>query len=217
MSLPDNFCHRNPTGPPRDGRGLRSGAARRWTRAACLLTGLLVLGGCFGNTRLDDLPLTRKDLPDYGVSLSFPVDWSAKRGDFFHLEARSTHPPEIRALFEYRGLEKIKKDRESKRQYAAGWYRAIALSYEGWKYELQETDPNDPEGTFRFEGTYSEDHNASGSTRLRKIGILRFRGTRVHALYYTAPDAEFERVRPLFERMDRQHRYFKPVEPGRTS
>ena len=135
-----------------------------------------------------------------------------QRGDFFHLESRSVRPPELRALFEYRGLEKIKKDRESKRQYAAGWYRAIALSYEGWRYDLQETDASDPEGTFRFEGTYVDEQSGNGPVQLRKIGILRFRGTRLHALYYTAPDAEFERLRPLFEKMDRLHRYFKPVE-----
>ncbi|MCR9143918.1 MAG: hypothetical protein NXI24_16850 [bacterium] len=172
---------------------------------------LFALSSCFGRSSLDNLPLTRKDLPDYGVSLSFPAAWSVKRGDFFHLESRSVRPPELRALFEYRGLEKIKKDRESKRQYAAGWYRAIALSYEGWRYELRETDGSDPEGTFRFEGTYVDDQSGAGSIQLRKIGILRFRGTRLHALYYTAPESEFEALRPLFEKMDRQHRYFKPV------
>lgn len=181
------------------------------TRLFIALLCLGSLSACFG-TRLDNLSLTRKDLPDYGVSLSFPEEWSVKRGDFFHLESRSQRPPELRALFEYRGLEKIKKDRESKRQYAAGWYRAIALSYEGWRYDLQETDGSDPEGTFRFEGSYVDEQNGNGPIQLRKIGILRFRGARLHALYYTAPDAEFERLRPLFEKMDRQHRYFKPVE-----
>lgn len=181
-------------------------AIRRGLVVLCLA----LVGACF-QTRFDHLPLTRKDLPNYGVSLSFPAEWSVKRGDFFHLESRSVRPPELRALFEYRGLEKIKKDRASKRQYAAGWYRAIALSYEGWRYELQETDGSDPEGTFRFEGTYVDEQNGNGSIQLRKIGILRFRGTRLHALYYTAPESEFDRLRPLFEKMDRQHRYFRPV------
>ncbi|MEQ9366189.1 MAG: hypothetical protein RIF32_18255 [Leptospirales bacterium] len=195
--------------------GLRPGAAttiaRYLSSVSIGLIFLVGLGACSSFGRLDHLALTRKDLPDYGVSLSFPAEWSVKRGDFFHLESRSVRPPELRALFEYRGLEKIKKDRESKRQYAAGWYRAIALSYEGWRYDLQETDGSDPEGTFRFEGTYVDEHNGSASVQLRKIGILRFRGTRLHALYYTAPESEFERLRPLFEKMDRQHRYFKPV------
>ena len=186
--------------------------ARAFALLGLVLVMLLGSTGCLFQTRYENLALTRKDLLDYGVSLSFPVEWSVKRGEFFHLEARSIRPAELRALFEYRGLEKIKKDRESKRQYAAGWYRAIALSYEGWRYISQDQDLSDSEGTFRFEGTYVDEQNGRAPLALRKIGILRFRGTRLHALYYTAPESEFELLRPLFEKMDEQHRYFAPVE-----
>lgn len=185
--------------------------ASRLVLAAALLGVFGASNACLSLSHLDDLPLSQKELPDFGASLAFPSEWSIRRGSFFHLESRSVNPPELRALFEYRGLEKIKKDRESKRQYAAGWYRAIALSYEGWRYDLKETDGSDPEGTFRFEGTYVDEPGGAEPIQLRKIGILRFRGARLHALYYTAPDSEFERLRPLFERMDRQHRFFTPI------
>ncbi len=191
------------------------GQGSRRFAAACVVAGLcLLLLACPGRTRnLEDRSLTRKDLTEFGASLVFPSDWVVKRGEFFHLEARSSDENEPRALFEYRGLEKVKKGRESRRQYAAGWYRAIALSYEGWEYESRSTDPADPEGTWRFEGVYLEETPGSdGPVLLRKIGLLRFRGERVHALYYTALASDFDAVRPLFEKMDSLHRYFDPVD-----
>jgi len=106
---------------------------------------------------------------------------------------------------DYRGLSHSLHDDESKNRYAVGWYGAMSKNYPNWKYEYQRRNPEDPEGTFEFEGTYRE-----GATIFRKIGRLRFRGKRLHAIYYTAPDEDFDIVRNLFERMDSMHRYFSP-------
>jgi len=169
--------------------------------------------------------LRRVELPERGASLAVPEAWIVRKGDFFHLQARAAldedgdaTPPAPKASweaiagpggvvqFDYRGLEKNKRDLENKRQYALGWYKAIALSYPKWSYAAQTADDPElaPEGAFRFEGRFEQN-----GIVYRKVGILRFKGDRVHALYYTAPDAVFEEYRELFEEMDESHAYFE--------
>ncbi|MBI3394315.1 MAG: hypothetical protein HY042_00615 [Spirochaetia bacterium] len=147
----------------------------------------------------------RKDLPDYGVALFVPAEWSLRRGDFFHATASGKIPNGQNGTMDYRGIEKVKKDFQSRALYATGWYEAVSRNYPGWKFETRSTSPQDPEGTFEFEGTYRQ-----GAVIYRKIGRLRFRGDRVHAFYYTAPDDDFESSRKFFEDMDGRHRYFQP-------
>lgn len=167
--------------------------------------------------------LRRVELPARGVALAAPDRWIVRQGDFFHLQARaglnaegelsplgpdttweSARGPGGVAQFDYRGLEKSRRSLESKRQYALGWYKAIALSYPNWTYDSQTADDPElaPEGAFRFEGVYLDE-----GVRYRKIGILRFVGDRVHALYYTAPDEHFDDFRALFQEMDESHSY----------
>ncbi|MBX7058430.1 MAG: hypothetical protein K1X75_10235 [Leptospirales bacterium] len=167
---------------------------------------LLLLTGCPGRIRVAEGDLRRVELREHGVEVVFPADWTREEGEFFHLSAFS--PDEAGVRFEYRGLQQRPRDKDGKRRYALGWYQAIALSYHGWKYISQGVDQSDSEGSFRFEGLYLAD-----GRRLRKMGVLRFRGNRVHALYYTAPEDEFERYRPLFDIMDRLHRYLPAESP----
>ncbi|MCB1324293.1 MAG: hypothetical protein H7A21_18490 [Spirochaetales bacterium] len=183
---------------PRSAPGFASGG-----RLAVI--GLLWGLSCISTSIVDRVTFARKDLPEFGATLTYPMGWTVRRGDFFHFSAESPGPELLEASFEYRGLEKIKKDAESRRLYAIGWYRAIELSYANWVYDSKDTDPEDPEATFRFEGSYTRD-----GILYRKRGILRFRGNRVHAMYYTSRDVDFPTVAPLFESMDAQHRYYDP-------
>lgn len=162
----------------------------------------IIISACSSASLVESTTLARKDLPEYSVVLYYPRDWSVSRGDFFHFTAETNLDDDQKVVFHYRGLEKVKKDRDSKRQYARGWYAAIQLSYRNWTYISQTSDDDDSEGTFRFEGTYLKE-----GVLLRKLGVLRFRGNHVHAFYYTAPDQEFEAYRPLFEKLDSMHRY----------
>ncbi len=167
---------------------------------------LLVLE-CTGGTTVKDISYRRKNLPEFGVIIFFPSDWETKQGNFFHFTAKGPAPNHLTGQVEYRGLKKAIPDDAGKQRYATGWYEINFRNYPGWKFDRREQDTSDSEGTFRFEGTYRE-----GATIYRKIGILRFRGVRLHAIYYTAPDQDFELARTMFQTMDQMHRYYDPDE-----
>jgi hypothetical protein len=171
-----------------------------------------------GTVRLEDLKLRSVDLPDHGVKLAIPGNWSDTPGVHFHYIATGQGPNNLPATIEYRGLETEHTDATGKALYAQGWYEAIARNYDqkeddaryrDWKYNSRGKIETDPEGAFEFEGTYR-----AGAIVYRKIGKLRFRGNRVHAIYYTAPDQDFRPTRRLFETIDQLHEFFPPVLQG---
>jgi hypothetical protein len=176
--------------------------------AAAALFALSALG-CPGRVRLDDTRLSSERLDEYGIELAAPSGWSQERGEFFHYTTRGPVGDLPFAMLEYRGLQRTWRDKDGKRQYAIGWYKAIALSYQGWRFLSRSTDQSDAEGAFRFEGVY-----VANGQRYYKIGALRFRGDRVHAIYYTTRESDIELLRGLFLRMDASHEYFQPRSRG---
>lgn len=168
-----------------------------------------------GSVRVEDLKIRNVDLPEYGIKLAVPNEWEQVTDKHFHYIASGKGPNNLVATVEYRGLETEHTDATGKALYAQGWYEAIARNYDqkdeeavfkDWKYIRRGKVASDPEGLFEFEGTYRR-----GAIVFRKIGKLRFRGNRVHAIYYTAPDQDFRPVRRLFETIDAGHEYYPPV------
>lgn len=178
--------------------------------AVCLL--LPFCGG--GQVKLENVKFRGVDLPEHGIKLYVPDFWERSPGTHFHYIATGNGPNNLPATLEYRGLETEATDATGKALYAQGWYEAIARNYDqkeegarykDWKYKTRRKITDDPEGAFEFEGTYR-----AGAIVYRKIGKLRFRGDRVHAIYYTAPDQDFRPVRRLFETIDEMHEYNLP-------
>lgn len=99
------------------------------------------------------------------------------------------------AVLEYRGLDTEPRDQRSRDLYASGWYDAMRLNYPGWKYANRDKDADSR--SFTFEGSYIE-----GTVRYIKIGQLRFRDRRIHAIYYTAPEEEMDQYREVFQTID---------------
>lgn len=189
---------------------------RHFPLVVACLSGLLIFACSGGAVRLEDLKYRTVDLSEHGVKLSIPDVWEEGVSTHFHFVATGKGPNDLPASIEYRGLETEHTDNTGKALYAQGWYEAIARNYDqkdpdarfsDWKYKYKRKVNEDPEGLFEFEGTYR-----SGAIVYRKIGKLRFRGDRVHALYYTAPDQDFRPIRRLFETIDALHEYYEPAE-----
>ncbi|MBE7439338.1 MAG: hypothetical protein HS115_12840 [Spirochaetales bacterium] len=173
----------------------------------CLSLVVLTLqGGCSSSrTRVETARYKEYPLAELGVRLSIPDFWEVSANQNFQLVARGPGPSGLLTTIEYRGLEKSPKDATDKALYATGWYDAIAANYRDWSFISRKRSSLDPEGRFELEGTYRE-----GAIVFRKLGILRFRNHRIHAIYYTAPDQNIEPVRQLFLEIDRRHIFEDP-------
>ena len=147
-------------------------------------------------------------LPKYGIALSVPEEWKTEQDRFYQLKSEGGLAKYSHLSFAYRGLPNYLSGIHEKEQYAKGWYDAFLLSYRKHKARFLERsqDLDDPEGSFMFIGEY-EDPKLG---RMIRFGILRFRGRRLHTLYYTAPKEGFGSSFDLFSRMERKHRYFVP-------
>jgi hypothetical protein len=175
-------------------------------RAFALILLALTLTNCRTGQLTDHLysNFQTEKLDTFGISLAYPDGWYVTQDRYFHFKAYGFTPNNLPASIEYRGLDDQKPmDALQKEQYATGWYEAIAKSYPEWKYDLKRKLVDDPEGGFEFEGSYKVATDVH-----RKIGKLRFRGGKVHAIYYTTHDLEFEKARPLFMNMDARIEYF---------
>jgi len=165
---------------------------------------LPLVTGCMSSTMKGyRLPLTKETLDDYGITFHIPGGWFLTQDTYFHLKAFGFAPNNLPASLEYRGLDnKRVMDAHNKEQYANGWYQAISSNYPDWKFDFKRKIVGDPEGSFEFEGTYRV-----ATDVYRRIGKLRFRGRRVHAIYYTGLDQNFEKARDFFEKMDKSIEY----------
>ena len=168
----------------------------------CLPLFVLALqAGCSSpRTRAETARYKEHTIAELGARLFIPDFWEVTANQNFQLVARGPGPSGLLTSIEYRGLEKSLKDTADKALYATGWYDAIAANHRDWNFISRKRSNQDPEGRFELEGTYRE-----GAIIFRKIGILRFRNQRIHAIYYTAPDQNIEPVRELFMEIDRRH------------
>jgi hypothetical protein len=170
--------------------------------AACIaLLAVLNIECSSKKTRLENISYKEVELAEYGARLFLPGKWIREDSQNFHLVVKGFGPTGLEARIEYKGLEKSKeKDATDRALYANAWYDVIAQNYRDWNYVSKQKSSLDPEGRFDLEGTYRD-----GATIYRKLGILRFRKNRIHAIYYTAPDQNFDPVRALFAEIDRHH------------
>lgn len=179
----------------------------RYNYGRCLLVVLMAMGShaCIFASIVDGIEINRKELPEFGVSLTYPAHWEVHRGDFFHFTAHGSVDGHQGLMIEYRGLPKRLKGRQARTEYASGWYQAFIRSYKklNWKFISQQHDIVEDGDTFRFVGQYEDPVQG----KMLKLGVMRFRHNRLHAIYYTAPAKSFEDVLPIFVHLDKRHRY----------
>ncbi len=167
--------------------------------------------GCSGGSPRLSRSFVSERLEAHGIVLYYPSSWFVSQDDYFNFKATGFAPNRLPAFLEYRGLQHEIKDEENRDLYARGWYEAIQKNYPDWKYDLKEKVTDEGGPAYTFEGTYRV-----ATDTFRKIGKLRFRANRIHAIYYTGSDVEFPEVRQLFQRMDEKLRFFPPVENTET-
>ena len=143
------------------------------------------------------------ELFDFNITLSIPKKWdvSFSNGRFYPLIVTGFGPNGYPTVIEYRGLVMNLRDYSSKALFAAGWYRAPLSNYPTWKYVMKRRIPSDPDG-YEFEGKYKKNN-----TVYLRIGKLRFRGNRVHGLFYTTPEKSVSKMRKFFNTIDSLHKY----------
>ncbi|MCB1168193.1 MAG: hypothetical protein KDK25_12190 [Leptospiraceae bacterium] len=171
--------------------------------ASLLFLAIAFMPGCQSITVYDGKANLRSvALTDYGIVFEIPGAWdiSLSRDRYFQFVAVYREDSRPLAVLEYRGLDTEPRDKRSRDLYATGWYDAMRLNYPGWKYRDRSKD--EASEAFTFEGSYLE-----GTTRYIKIGKLRFKDRRIHAIYYTAPEEEMDHLRDIFEAIDEEIRY----------
>ena len=166
--------------------------------AVSLLAFLVWMPGCRSGSIFSGISDMRSvALVDYGITFKVPGEWdvSLSRDRYFQFVAVHMDGSLPVALVEYRGLETEPRDQRARELYASGWYNAMPLNYPGWKYVDKGKD--DDARSFTFEGAFLD-----GTTQYLKLGKLKFRDRRIHAIYYTAPTDEMDHYRDIFETID---------------
>lgn len=180
------------------------------------ITGLVFLGilHCKTYTIINNnSTYTQLVLTDQKIQFLIPNDWvifySSKK--FFQLYAKennSVYGP----MLEYRGLPNSTRSRSERELYASGWYKAINLNYPKWNYEAKNYNEIDFQNkkiySYEFIGTFMD-----GSTRLKKLGYLRFFEDRIHAIYYTCSEEDFEKCKVIFQKIDEAINYSPSIPP----
>lgn len=170
---------------------------------AAVLASVLIFAQCRSPDLKPGLTGTSVELPDHQIAFILPLGWAVQLSEkkYFQLSAQADTAA-YSASIEYRGLTTDLTDKALKDQYARGWYNAMSKNYPNWKYSERHEAIHDGIATYTFEGTFNE-----GDLVLKKVGSLRFVDRKIHAIYFTAPQAEFKKYTSLFEAVDRQIRY----------
>lgn len=158
-----------------------------------------------GHQKLEEKMMLRQvALPEYGITLMLPGNWSITlhREQFYQCIATGFTPEGSLGTFEFRSLPNSLRDPAGKNLFATGWYQSPQDNFRGWKYLKKSRVETDPEGTYEFEGMFSRD-----GVEYFRMGRLRFRKNRVHALYYTVPLYDAEDLREYLEVIDSHHVY----------
>ena len=145
-------------------------------------------------------------LPAYSIHLIYPGNWalSFSQERFYNLIISGIAPNGMPGTIEFRSLANRLPDRSlsTRAIYVAGWYKAHPTNYRGWKYLDRGQVKTDSEGTWTFEATFQK-----GDTVFFRMGRLRFRGKRIHAIYYTTTEDRVDLMREYFSYVDSLHSY----------
>ncbi len=154
------------------------------------------------------------DLPELGVTLLLPGFWNITYSDrsFYQVVASGIGPNGSPSTFEFRSLPNRIRDTSAKVLFANGWYQSARDNYPTWVFIKRSQVAGDVEGTFEFDGRFEN----SGVT-FRRLGKLRFREERVHAIYYTTHDRDASTALEYFEIVDSQHKFYRPSREGAGS
>lgn len=159
------------------------------------------VSGCFTSPNAGSDSLDSIALDEFGAVIRYPENWRVGSDNYFQFKAYGFAPNDRPASIEYRGLNNEIQD-EKKELYARGWYEAINQNYPQWTYIRKDSSELENRTIYEFEGTYR-----IATDTYRKIGRLHFVGKRVHAVYYTTLDHEFDRVREYFIQIDEAHEF----------
>ncbi|MFN3605280.1 MAG: hypothetical protein ACK4UJ_11285 [Leptonema sp. (in: bacteria)] len=152
-------------------------------------------------------------LVDHKIQFQVPSNWktyySAKR--YFHFIAKSEdniYGPQL----EYRGLQNTSKTKEERNLYANGWYKAIEINFPKWKFlkkDYEEIPYNEIViYSYDFLGEFFD-----GNKKIKKLGYLKFIEDRIHAIYYTAEESEFDVNLPSFLKINKKIIYNISAKP----
>ncbi len=148
------------------------------------------------------MKLTDFSLEESAIDLYYPEEWNVVNDSYFQFKAVGFAPNQFPASIEYRGLTNEIKDDKGRDLYAEGWYEAIEKNFPEWKWIGRKKIGIGDGAVYELEGTYRV-----GSDTYRKIGRLRFHAQRIHAIYYTGIDIDFQKVMDFFNMIDSYHQY----------
>ena len=180
--------------------------------SACLV---VAFGACMSDpTARIKATLHHMDIPELGVTLMLPGSWNmtyTERG-FYQVVASGIAPNGSASTIEFRSLPNRLRDTSAKVLFANGWYQSVRDNYPTWTFVKRGQAAGDVEGTFEFDGRFE----TNGIT-FRRIGRLRFRDERVHAIYYTTQHRDEAAVTTYFDVIDSQHKFYKPSKESAAS
>ena len=154
------------------------------------------------------------DIPEIGVTLLLPGNWNisyTERG-FYQVVASGIAANGSPSTFEFRSLPNRLRDTSAKVLFANGWYQSVRDNYPTWAFIHRGQVAGDVEGTFEFDGRFE-----SNGVTFRRLGRLRFRDERVHAMYYTTQDTGMDAASEFFEVIDSQHKFYKPTKENASA
>ncbi len=152
-------------------------------------------------------PKVRITLVDHRIQFVIPPTWntyfSSKR--YFHfiaISSDSIYGPRI----EYRGLNNTSKTKQERDLYSLGWYQASEINFPKWKY-IEKSYEEIPYKnyiiySYKFIGEFYD-----GNIKIKKLGFLRFLDKRIHTIYYTDKESDFDANLPLFLKIDQNIEY----------
>lgn len=152
-------------------------------------------------------------LSDQNIQFILPSNWlfyysSKKYFQFVAKDPNSIYGP----FLEYRGLNNTTQTKKERELYAEGWYKAIQLNFPKWEYidkEYTEFDYNNNKiYSYKLLGTFLD-----GNVKMKKLGYLRFYKDKIHAIYYTTREDNFNAVEKILQEIDQKIIYEPNIPP----
>lgn len=166
------------------------------------------LTGCVSSTIPNQDPSASYiSLEEMQATVAYPEKWKLLNDEYFQVKAVGLAPNGNPSFLEYRGLHRDQSTEPNPDLYAEGWYEAIKSSYPEWKYISKGRIQGTNYPVFHFEGTFRV-----AADTFRKMGKLYILKNRIHAIYYTSLDNEFEEARSMFLNLDELQEFEEPSE-----
>ncbi|GIX42335.1 MAG: hypothetical protein KatS3mg129_2068 [Leptospiraceae bacterium] len=180
-----------------------------------MLINILFLISCNSYQIIQNNPIIESYiyLTDQKIQFTLPSNWlfyysSKKYFQFVAKNPNNLYGP----ILEYRGLNNTTQTQKERDLYAEGWYKAIELNFPEWEYKekgYKEFNYNNNKiYTYHFIGTFLD-----GKVKMKKLGYLRFYKDKVHAIYYTTRDDNFNQFFELFKEIDQKIIYEPYIPP----